>query len=78
MNATYTATATANSKNHQDWGRALAAALADLVQQSESGPAGPRELYGDELRLVIEETTDGVLIHLSWAPGGQDAPGTVA
>jgi hypothetical protein len=74
VNATYTASATANSKNPHDWGRAMAAALSDLVQQSESTAAAPPdELYGENLCLVIEETENGVQIHLSWSPGGQDA-----
>ena len=71
-NAAYTASATANSKNPHDWGRAMAAALSDLVQQRESEAAAPDELYGENLRLVIEETENGVQIHLSWSPGGQD------
>jgi hypothetical protein len=73
VNATYTASATANSKNPHDWGRAMAAALTDLVEQSESDAASPDELYGENLCLVIEETETGVQIHLSWSPGGQDA-----
>ncbi len=73
VNATYTASATANSKNPHDWGRAMAAALTDLVQQSESDAAAHDELYGENLRLVIEETENGVQIHLSWSLGGQDA-----
>ncbi|MEV7646183.1 hypothetical protein [Arthrobacter sp. NPDC089319] len=72
MNATYTASATANSKNPHDWGRAMAVALSDLVEQSESDAASPDELYGEDLRLVIEETESGVQIHLSWSPGGQE------
>jgi hypothetical protein len=72
MNAAYTASATANSKNPHDWGRAMAAALTDLVQQSESDAAAHEELYGESLRMVIEETENGVQIHLSWSPGGQD------
>jgi hypothetical protein len=72
-NAAYTASATANSKNPHDWGRAMAAALTDLVQQSEGdAAAAPDELYGENLHLVIEETENGVQIHLSWSPGGQD------
>ncbi|HXF02187.1 MAG TPA: hypothetical protein VN601_04285, partial [Arthrobacter sp.] len=62
MNA-YTASATANSKNPHDWGRAMAAALSDLVEQSESDATSPDELYGEKLRLVIEETESGVQIH---------------
>lgn len=73
VNATYAASATANSKNPHDWGRAMAAALTDLVQQSESDAAAPDELYGENLCLVIEETENGVEIHLSWSPGGPDA-----
>ncbi|MET1153541.1 hypothetical protein [Arthrobacter sp.] len=73
VNATYTASATANSKNPHDWGRAMAVALSDLVQQGESDAAAHDELYGEDLRLVIEETENGVQIHLSWSPGGQDA-----
>ena len=69
----YKASAAANSKNPHDWGRAMAAALSDLVEQSESDAASPDELYGENLRLVIEETESGVQIHLSWSPGGQDA-----
>jgi hypothetical protein len=72
MNATYTASAAANSKNPHDWGRAMAAALSDLVQQRESDAAAPEELYGEDLCLVIEETENGVEIHLSWSPGVQD------
>jgi hypothetical protein len=73
VNATYKASATANSKNPHDWGRAMAAALTDLVDQSESDATSPDELYGENLCLVIEETETGVQIHLSWSPGGQDA-----
>ncbi|UNK46437.1 hypothetical protein [Arthrobacter sulfonylureivorans] len=73
VNATYTASATANSKNPHDWGRAMAAALSDLVEQSEGDAASPDELYGENLHLVIEETESGVQIQLSWSPGGQDA-----
>lgn len=72
VNATYTASATANSKNPHDWGRAMAAALSDLVQQSETDAAAHDELYGEDLYLVIEETENGVQIHLSWSPSGQD------
>lgn len=72
MNATYSASAAANSKNPHDWGRAMAAALSDLVAQSESDTAAHEELFGEPLRMVIEETENGVEIHLSWSPGGQD------
>lgn len=72
MSATYTAAATANSKNPHDWGRAMAAAMTDLVEQSETDSSAHEELYGEDLHLLIEETKNGVRIHLSWTPGKRD------
>jgi hypothetical protein len=71
----YTASAEASSRHPQDWGRAMAAALTDLVEQvREDGRQVEHEdLYGEELRLVIGAIRGGVEITLTWLPEG-DAP----
>lgn len=66
----YKASETASSKHPRDWGRAMALAMADLVEQADNITGrGHEELYGEELRLVIREIDDGVDITLSWTPG---------
>ena len=60
MNKKYSASAEANSRHPQDWGRAMAAAMTDLVEQR-------REDGG----RVDHEDLDGVEITLTWQPEGE-------
>ncbi|GAB3526301.1 hypothetical protein [Arthrobacter monumenti] len=67
----YKASETASSKHPGDWGRAMARAMADLVDQAaeDTTGRGHEELYGEDLHLLIREIEDGVEITLSWTPG---------
>jgi hypothetical protein len=65
----YKATEPASSKHPGDWGRAMAKAMAELVNQAaEIDGVGHEELYGENLHLVIKETEDGVEITMTWDP----------
>ncbi|MFI5086500.1 MAG: hypothetical protein ACHP7K_11290 [Actinomycetales bacterium] len=59
---TYSASASSSSSHPHDWGRALAAALADLSEQlgPESDDGGPAAILGAELRLLVTPADDGV------------------
>lgn len=72
----YTASAEANSRHPQDWGRAMAAAMTDLIQQrrEDGGLVDDEDLYGEDLRLVIGAIRDGVEITLTWIPEGDSPP----
>ncbi|WP_026533732.1 hypothetical protein [Arthrobacter sp. H14] len=67
----YKASETASSKHPGDWGRAMARAMAHLVEQAADDDTGRghEELYGEDLHLLIREIEDGVEITLSWTPG---------
>jgi hypothetical protein len=72
----YTASAEASSRHPQDWGRAMAAALTDLIEQRREDGSEVRheDLYGEDLRLVIGAIRGGVEITLTWIPEGDSAP----
>jgi len=72
----YTASAEANSRHPQDWGRAMAAAMTDLIEQrrEDGGLVEHEDLYGEDLRLVIGAIRGGVEITLTWIPEGDSTP----
>jgi hypothetical protein len=72
----YTASAEASSRHPQDWGRAMAAALTELIEQrrDDGGDVSHEDLYGEDLNLVIGAIRGGVEITLSWVPEGEDQP----
>ncbi|MFD1213231.1 hypothetical protein ACFQ36_14405 [Arthrobacter sp. GCM10027362] len=62
----YTGSAESNSKDPHDWGRAMAAAMSDLLTRSSIKGSCRKELFGEDLRLTVAETTEGVQITLTW------------
>ncbi|MCG2624840.1 hypothetical protein LVY72_23400 [Arthrobacter sp. I2-34] len=66
----YQASAESNSKEPHDWGRAMAAATSALATQLSLAGSSHAALFGEDLRLTVTETTDGVAITLTWTPGG--------
>jgi len=68
MGAGYRASAESNSKDPHDWGRAMAAAMSDLVAQSNLAGSSHAALFGKVLHLTVAETDDGVDITLTWTP----------
>lgn len=73
MNKKYSASAEASSRHPQDWGRAMAAAMTDLVEQrrEDGGRVDHEDLYGEDLHLVIGAVRGGVEITLTWQPEGE-------
>jgi hypothetical protein len=69
MNTRYSAVAESNSKDPHDWGRAMAAAMTDLVARSNLAEPRLDVLFGKDLQLVVTETAEGVEICLSWSSG---------
>lgn len=68
--AGYQASAESNSKEPQDWGRAMAAATSALAAQISLAGSSHTALFGEDLHLTVTETADGVAITLTWTPGG--------
>ncbi|WP_115789788.1 hypothetical protein [Arthrobacter silvisoli] len=68
--ASYSALEKATSKHPHDWGRAMASAMAKLVEAARmDGRTFENEfLFGEELQLQIDEDADGVTIKLTWTP----------
>lgn len=78
MGKQYRATAEANSRNPQDWGRAMAWAMSDLSTQALADDSHER-LFGEDLVLRVSSTEEGVEIALSWeAPEGLERSDTGA
>ncbi|OMH34242.1 hypothetical protein [Tersicoccus sp. Bi-70] len=78
MGKQYRATAEANSRNPQDWGRAMAWAMSDLSTQALADDSHER-LFGEDLVLRVDPTEQGVGITLTWdAPEGLERTDTGA
>ncbi len=72
MDKTYSATAESSSRNPQDWGRAMAQAMSSLATQAttDTDQSNWEDLIGEDLQLHIADAGEGVIISLSWTPGG--------
>lgn len=69
MEQTYSATVYASSAHPKDWGRAMAKAMAQLLELFDGDQSGSHErLFGQELRLLIAKAEEGADITISWAP----------
>ncbi|MBB6406930.1 hypothetical protein [Arthrobacter sp. AZCC_0090] len=66
----YSALEEASSKNPHDWGRAMATAMTKLLDAARiDGRHFEHEfLYGEELRMRIDENNDGATVKLTWTP----------
>lgn len=76
----YSALEQASSKNPQDWGRAMATAMTKLLDAARiDGRHFEHEfLYGEELRMRIDENNDGATVKLTWTPADQEQESTDA
>ncbi|MHA7208477.1 hypothetical protein [Arthrobacter sp. MDT1-65] len=66
----FSATEKSTSKHPHDWGRAMAVAICRLADMArEAGdPVHHEALIGEDLRLFVEDSEDGVDITMSWTP----------
>ncbi|UKA62314.1 hypothetical protein [Arthrobacter sp. FW306-04-A] len=70
----YSALEEASSKNPHDWGRAMATAMTKLLDAARiDGRHFEHEfLYGEELRMRIDENNGGATVKLTWTPMDQE------